>query len=484
LRRKKMKCTTRFGFGWTFAAGLAAWFFTFPSPAQAQGNGAQGQNAVYNNSNTVVGSSAFIDASMFAAQNANICTVLNGILKNVVPTSGAVIDARGLASSTPATSMTCTTANPSPWAGITNPPPSTILLPATSGISPSPPNPIIIPGPWVLPANTHLIGEGDGIPSSTAGTTIQVASSFSGSTILQFGSASSFCPSVNNVPICTGISVENLTLDGNAQSINGISNQYAQTNTYVNRVSFYRVLGTGLLVSTPTSGSSSASSSGPYSNLKFDTGGYSGTSATVCASIDNVNGALLGTRGIHGLSCTSETNDPPAAVLLDASNNSIEDVRIVGFYDGVLVGAHAVAQSNVLINVIGDTVASGPTPVNTVHISTNKSVTDLSIVGLGNMGGSGTYTLWDEVTGPHLLDSTVGIYALGESPSNGIGHSRFSTSPNVAHWTVGTAAPTNSGNPCSQGSLYSCTGSGGNGCSHALWVCAPSGQTTAWAVIK
>jgi hypothetical protein len=426
----------------------------FPILANAQGS--RGQNAVYNSSNGVVGSNAFIDASMFPAQGVDFCGVLHNVLLTVVPATGAVIDARGLPNT--GTSMTCSA---SPWAGITNPPPSTILLPATGGLSPNPPNPIIIPSPWILPANTHLIGEGDGITSNSfsPGTTIQAAASFSGN-MIQFGPSS--CLSY----VCTGISVENLTLDGNAQSINGISNQYAQTNSYVNRVSFYRVLGTGLLVSTPAGGSSSASSSGPYSNLKFDTGGYSGTSATVCASIDNANGALLGTRGIHGLSCVSESNDPPAAVVLDASNNSIEDVRIVGFYDGVLVGAHAAAQSNVLINILGDTVISGPTPVNTVHISGNgHTITDLSIMGLGNMGGSGTYSLWDEVTGPHLSDPTVAIYALGESPASGSGYSRFSTSPNVAHWTVGTAAPTNSSIPCSQGSLYSCTtGSGGNGC--------------------
>ena len=50
--------------------------------------------------------------------------------------------------------------------------------------------------------------------------------------------------------------------------------------------------------------------------------------------------------GIHGLKCKSETNDAQAAVLLDSSNNSIEDVNIVGFYDGILVGSQASAQSN------------------------------------------------------------------------------------------------------------------------------------------
>jgi hypothetical protein len=93
---------------------------------------------------------------------------LTFILQNVdrppVYPSGAVIDARGLNSTN--TSMTCTA---SPWAGISNPPPSTILLPATGGATP---NPIIIPNssPWILASNTHLIGEGDALNDSPSGT--------------------------------------------------------------------------------------------------------------------------------------------------------------------------------------------------------------------------------------------------------------------------------------------------------------------------
>jgi len=240
-----------------------------------------------------------------------------------------VIDARGVRG---ATNLTCT--HGSPWTEGVNTVslPSTILLPATGGATPTP---IIIPNssPWILPANTHLIGEGDGTSGgSTTGTTIQAASGFSGS-MIQFGSPS--CPPVNGVPICTGISVENLTLDGQGQSaVNGIANAFSQDGSYVNHVSLYQILGTGLQIT--ASGSSNANNSGPYSNITFDTGGSSGLASTVCASIYSVSG----THGIHGLNCNSETNDANAAVLLDASNNSIQDVRIVGFYDGIRVGAN------------------------------------------------------------------------------------------------------------------------------------------------
>jgi hypothetical protein len=170
MKRKKGSTTGRLSlgfFGVVFLAGVAL----LPTCADAQ---SQGNNAVYhyvsitNKGQCCKGSSAFIDASVFVSNATTFCGVLNYMLtpiNGVVPSTGAVIDARGLANSSPATSMTCTTANPSPWAGITNPPPSTILLPATGGTTPTP---IIIPSSWVLPNNTRLIGQGDGVTSGAA----------------------------------------------------------------------------------------------------------------------------------------------------------------------------------------------------------------------------------------------------------------------------------------------------------------------------
>jgi hypothetical protein len=250
-----MKGTTRFTSSWTFFAIVAAAASLFPAVpiAAAQTQSLQGQDAVYNSSAQVTNSPSFIDASMFAFNNGTICSVIYNILTSTnppYPSGGAVVDARGLANSTPATSMTCTTAHPSPWAGIANPLPSTILLPAGT---------IVIPSGWVLPKSTRLIGEGDGIPSNglTPGTTIQAASGFSG-TMIQFGSTAS-----------TGIAVEHLTLDGQGQlgqSVNGIANAESQANSYVDHVSLYRILGTGQSVS------GTANDSGPYSNITFDPG--------------------------------------------------------------------------------------------------------------------------------------------------------------------------------------------------------------------
>ena len=146
---------------------LACWILFSTVAAKAQ----QGQNAVYY-SGSPTNSPAFIDASVFGNSRTDICAVLNGILSSVstnYPAAGAVIDARGLPGTT-GTSMTCSA---SPWTG-TPPtggwPPSTILLPATgTGTSATP---IIISSTWILPSNTHLIGEGDDL----SGTTIQTLS--------------------------------------------------------------------------------------------------------------------------------------------------------------------------------------------------------------------------------------------------------------------------------------------------------------------
>jgi hypothetical protein len=293
-----MKDTTRFAFGRMFlaiAAVLSAWFSVSPILANAQGT--QGQNAICSSSSgcsTTVGSSAFIDASMFTGQASNICGVIYYIFAHGYPSSGAVVDARGLNSIN--TTMACA-AGTTPWNNGTTTinVASTILLP---------PGTILIPTTWVLPNNTTLIGVGDNLPASTtaaSSTTIRACKtptnscSFSGSDMIDFGS------SVLCAPMCNSVSVENLTLDGQGQTINGIVNANSQTGSYVDHVSLYQILGTGLLVE------SNANNSGPYSNITFDTGGYSGAPSTVCArgwhspfSAPPMNGAPYPFRALCG----------------------------------------------------------------------------------------------------------------------------------------------------------------------------------------
>ena len=435
---------------------VAAIMGIFPALSAAQGS--QGQDAVYSSSGITVGSSAFIEANKYlvTGQGKDLCDAIYYIFQNGKTAPGGVIDARGIGGS----ALTCSYG--SPWTEGSNSVsvPSTILLPAGT---------IVVPTSWILPSNTHLVGIGDGIPSSgfTPGTTIQAASGFNGS-IIQFGTSTACLPPQGNPSLCSGFSVERLTLDGDNQFVNGIVNQYGADPSNVDHVSFYRVLGTGLSVS------GVAANSGPYANITFDTGGSSGNTSTACASINGVS-----TRGIHGLTCTGASIDSPGAVLLDASNNSIEDVRIVGFYDGILVGSQASAHSNVLLNIVGDTATGGlAPPVHVVHISSNNPVTDISMMGVNNVLGSptnGEYSIEDDVTSTTLADVYVAVYALGEGASGG--HSRFTTSPNAATWAKGSVVPSGA---CSAGSLYSNTAV--NSSTQALYVCLA--KTSLWQGVK
>jgi hypothetical protein len=180
----------------------------FPILAAAQGapglNAVCSSTSVCSSSSDTVGTSAFIDASMFVGSvpSPTFCSVLNDVLAHVIqPTypNGAVIDARGLPGTN--ASMACST---SPWgsgSGYLNVP-SVVLLPAGT---------ITISVPWVLPGNTKLIGIAASGNNSLLDTTIQA--SFSSGAVLQFGD--SHCPSSG----CQGISVEHLSISGDFDEI-------------------------------------------------------------------------------------------------------------------------------------------------------------------------------------------------------------------------------------------------------------------------
>lgn len=401
--------------------------------AQAQ----KGNGAVYPTTGGPVPSTASIDAFALQGQ-ADICATIYGILKGtsyLYPSQGAVIDARGIN-----TGLDCTGANSNPWGvstGYQNKP-SIILLP---------PGVIKIPSTWVLPNGTRLIGEGVGVTTVSAG-------SLSGP-MIQFGD-------VNNCPshFCSGISVENLELNGNGQALTGIQNYYSQDLSYVDHVTLFGIAGTGLDVGSDVNGLGNAQGSGPYSNITFDT---NQATTGICARL-----SASGTRGIHGLTCISE-NTVGDAIYVDSSNNSLEDIRIMGFDNGIVVGMNAVAQGDVLLNVYGDTIATGivPPPVNVVLISTNAK--DLSIVGVRNKDAGGiNSTINDTLTSTKLTDTSVAMYILGESSNPGF--TRFTTSANAPSWLIGTQTPS----ACATGGLFSSASSG------ALSVCKPGNS---WQVV-
>jgi len=440
-----MKIPT-FGMGWVVVGMLMLLpFAVSPTQVSAQCTGSKGNNAVYAGCG-LQGSTAFIDAGAFSSSG-DICARIHAVLTSGYPASGAVIDARGIRPPGGGSTQLCST---NPWAGITTP--STVLLPSGT---------IQISVQWALPSGTRIVGEGSGAPGAGV-TTVQAASGFANAAaMIKMGTATG----------ATGVSVEDLALDGNGTAVSGISNSLARDLSYVRRLSLSNIAGTGLLIS------SGAQNSGPYSDINFS----STAASAVCASIQ---GASTSTRGIHGLTCTGNVSGTalPVAVLLDAPNNTIEDVRVSGFTDGIKLGQNLPTQGDVLSNISG-----GPNVTSIIHIANAHLVSDLSVVGVAKNGA--TNAINDQESLPsssHLIaDSSVAIYVLGEqvtAQTTVIGFSRFTTSKsaNAPTWATGNAAIA-SGTACSQpGSLYSNRNgsiNGGLGHGNTWYVCQGSPST-------
>jgi hypothetical protein len=318
--------------------------------------------------------------------------------------------------------------------------------------------------------------------------------------------------------------------------VNGIVNYYAQASSYVSDVSFYGIGLTGLKIE------STAPNSGPYSNLDFCaaatssspsycTGG-TGSTAT-CPACVNIGAQ---TRGLHALTCIGEVNvsgnasnglstNGDAAIYVNASNNTIEDLHVEGFFDGVEVGnsGSGTTVGNVVVaNVTGGESSKGKVR-NTVHICganyvpggqfgnclTPATVSDVSVLGItdGNNGGgggagsadAGSTSVQDDVTGTSITPPngtgngiTTTLYGLGEAAGSGYPTAtRFSTSPSaingntlstmVPTWSAGGTMSTIAGNSCSTpGSIYSNTEGGSN---TSIYVCTYNGSTFYWQPI-
>ena len=404
-------------------------------------------------------SSAIIDASAVSSSTSTICGQI-GAAYGELPPAGGVIDARGVPGQS-GLSLICKS-NETPWSTLKTIPPATILLPVGT---------ITMSLSWVLPNQTRLIGVGTGTTNCPLGTCYATTITNSSTTgyMLTMGS-SSFCASG-----CTGITIENLTLTTSSTNVGGIQNQYAGQGSYVSHVGMNGVQGIGLQVTNPSSGPVYSQNSGPYSDISFNVSG--GTAKTTCIQILNVGG----TKGIHRITCNSGNTSAQAAIELDSSSNSVEDVLITGFQDGILIGANGSAQGNSIINVTDATPSTQDEA--TIYISSNYTVTDLSITGINNScSGTGchSYTLVDNVGQINLLattDPNLGMYVIG-SNSAGFAFGRFTTSPSAPSWTVGSLAPSPK-SPCTRGSIYSNTG----GSPGSLWVCALLSGVATWQVV-
>jgi hypothetical protein len=467
-----------------------------------------GYNAIYNASSACCSpSNAFIDASVFCTGGSctgnDLCAVVNKALQ-ALPSTGGVVDARGVLTSTG--KITCA-AGTTPWlqSGVFTTTPSEILLP---------PDFIYIQAPWILPDRTRIFGDG---ALGTNGTYIWAAEgsegTFTGTAMIYMGYngtptgyPSAPCPNSN---ICTGVSVENLTLNAQQQAssgteIGGIVNTNSEALSYVNQIAFADVFGANLQVSAPNSG--------PYTDLTFTACiGNPGSgncpngtiASTSCVQLQNNTG------GFHGFTCIGGAGTsypaPAGGVEVNAASNSVEDIHFEGIQDGVLIGNTENAEANVVFNVEGSTTSSGDVN-NVIHICGPKSAsggncpttTQVEDIGLFGLASGGLTprpnTVLDDVTGTTLsnpgissndTDQNVGMYVLGElvagsSSSGSAEYSRFTTSPRIPTWGAGNNVPGSSCSTGSPGSLYSNTGATFGGGANTVFVCVG----TSWVAIK
>jgi hypothetical protein len=304
---------------------------------------------------------------------------------------------------------------------------------------------------------------------------------------------SAICPTGTSSQYCSAVGVENVFLEGAGDSgiSGGIDNQYSQDGSYVNNVNMHQVSGTGLNVA------AGGVNSGPYTNIAFSA--YATSGAPTCVNI----GAQ--TRGLHGITCVGSSNTKAsgdAAIYVNASNNSVENVHVESYFDAIEVGnVNSTTVNNVFVsNVTGSSNVTNVVRICGPHANdpadfgncnhTSGTVTDTVVLQAANLNPAfGGTVVEDDVTStsiqgcaPCELPAGSAIYTLGESV--GGGYSRFATTPANSSQNYGTHStpvptwgagqnPITSGSAClTPGALYSNT-SGGSGTT--IYVCTYSG---------
>jgi hypothetical protein len=281
--------------------------------------------------------------------------------------------------------------------------------------------------------------------------------------------------------------------------------------------------GTGLKVG------AGASNSGPYTNLAF-----TANSGDACTSHSNAPTCVdLETRtaGLHGITClgnsaTTSTHGA-AGILVNSSNNSVEDVHVESFWDGIEIGDTTSAVSNVVVSNVFTSTSGACSPnahqtTNAVHIcgpnandstdfgqcnnfGTNTgNVTDITLMGITNLvaGTTSPVTSIEDdqtfttmqgcsSTGCPAVIST-GMYGLGEPDGGNTGQfSRLATTPSSASlygghstvvptWGAGTTASLGGTECYTPGALYSYTATMVN---DSVYLCTFSGSSMAWTAI-
>ena len=304
-------------------------------------------------STVLAASTIWVDATSFCGtgggtNNCNgasfdFCTVVSKALTQLLSVSpaGGVVDARGVLPFGAGTEP-CSSDPFVPLETLSLNPPVTILLPAynielnpTSGAG---------SGTWVLPNNVRLVGTGFQTVLLGAATCCYTAGY-----LIDMGSLT--CSTGY-----TGIGIEHLQVVTQALATTpstyygGIDNECAGEGSYVSDVkisgnpSTPTALGAvGLMIG------AGAVNSGPYTDIYVvaapgNTCGSSYPSNVSCVSV------LTQTRGIHGISCLGSeatgASSVSAGILVNASNNSIEDVHVESFYDGVALNDTSLGAIN------------------------------------------------------------------------------------------------------------------------------------------
>lgn len=439
--------------------------------------GQTGDNAIWVSHTGTAASTAFLDASLFSG---DICGQINAALTSSAFVAGMVVDARGI---TPAG---CTTNPFSTGSAPTKP--STVLLPAGT---------ITLSTAWAIPTLTQVIGQGAGVTILKA-----VSSGFTdpffvlsptNPAVIHMGVPNTVAAPPLSGKIAFSVVVAHLTIDGNRQSlsgteVDGIDNNNAEEQSYVDDVMIQNVLGNGLYLSNDPQGSGqgAADHSGPYTNLVVQQTTGNAISTTTCVTV-TAGTQPAQPRGIRGITCLGDsTAAATTGFWLGGSNMTIEDVRIDGFINGITVESGG-SQANLLLNITGTSTLKAVT--NLVNIeSASPAPVNLAAMGLSRATGT-TCSILDQATGQTsgncLTDQFVGMYLLGAPIGTGTanGYSRFTTTPNFPTWAQGkTTSSGISGSCTSNGSLFSSTTGSTTG--GTLWLCLNTSGTLGWTKIK
>jgi hypothetical protein len=353
---------------------------------------------------------------------------------------------------------------------------------------------------WTVPNNVRLVGVG-------LETILLGLSGCCSRAMIEMGAASS-C----TTPLYTGIAIEHLQLNVKG-AYGGIENQCAGPSSYVNDVliSGFR-FGQDQLEANALTIGPGATNSGPYTDIYVLAVPYSSCGGGQGVPVFNCVVVGAQTRGLHGITCLGSANtgatggSGSAAIVVNASNNSIEDVHVESFYDGIQIGDTSSPVSNVFIsNVETSTTYQCSGVTNAVHVCGTKfgtnqpcpptyasSVTDITMVGVSNGSSGVVNSIQDDQTGTIVQGCdggatgcmnpiTSGVYILGKSDGGTTGESsRFAINPAnstqygggstvVPTWGMGNT-PGIQGMKCyTPGALLSYTGATGG--SDSVYVC-------------